>query len=682
MAESYFENAELSISAELKDKGFFRTKPYSGPVKLSFMKGSPPKEIDSKTVQASKGSFAAVKWKAKEVEKTEEFYDLQVMCSYKKVNRLLLEAQIWPKEANVEIKDHEDKAKAACPFLIKQAGQPDQTLNTDDKGKSGVTLLARAPYSIAMAKAFEVIEDKQKSPGQFRDHQLKVKDVIKAKFLTPKVDAAPYKDDPDAAPAKIQLVNLTSANPAGAETGGCDAKGNLVVFTVTADPPDTGKKGDKVYFEIEFGKESKRNDPKPELMASLPVLGKAVAGKKTTGYVKLDTDGGKASFEVNLGIAGGDTCNVKIGGTSEVNDAKLKLINWRKIYAQVTKTSAQTAPSLADATTALKKVFIDFEESTADMVTLSEADVPAGAFADGTIIQAGLPAKTLVVGDHNVAEFTKKMKGRFKSEGLPCAHIIYCDEQLDAENAPVEAALDVLGKKTGQAQGKVDFPGGGNVPGVMVPGTVISGSARFFPIDLKDGKDSVKECKWQEVGGTAGDVIAPADYKVDQIAHGDKLFIRLPAAAVLLSDAGKTIKVTVKISYANGWYAGWCTYPDSHVVVKLGGPAKNICQVIVHEVGHAFAQTAESAAEFPGLPAPPHGRYYTNNRGHSGGHCADGIGDAYYKDASKRMDTSEAEGLCTCVMFGAATQKVADTLAFCAKCEPYAKAAKVAAVST
>ena len=34
MAESYFENAELSISAELKDKGFFRTKPYSGPVKL------------------------------------------------------------------------------------------------------------------------------------------------------------------------------------------------------------------------------------------------------------------------------------------------------------------------------------------------------------------------------------------------------------------------------------------------------------------------------------------------------------------------------------------------------------------------------------------------------------------------------------------------------------------------
>ncbi len=682
MAESYFENAELIINAVLKDKGFFRTKRYSGPVKLSFMKGSPGKEIDSKTVQAKDGSFPEVKWKAKEVEKSEEYYDLQVMCSYKKVNKLLLEATIWPKETSIEVNDQDGKPKPACAFLVKQAGQADQKLNTDDKGKCGVTLLARAPYSISMAKSLEVAEDKQKTPGQFREHVLKVREVIKAKFLTPKVDEEPYKADPDAAPAKIQLVNLTSKNPEGAELGGCDASGSKVVFTVTADPPDTGKKGDKIFFEIEFGNESKRKEPKPELMASLPVLGKVIAGKKTTGYVKLDADAGKASFEVELGIAGGDTCTVKIGGTTEVGEGKIKLINWRKIYAQVTKTAAQTAPSLAEATKSMKKVFVDFEEATADMVSLSESDIPAGAVVDGTIIRKGLPVKTLVVGAHNVAEFTKKMKPRFKSEGLPCAHIIYCDVQLDADNAPVEASLDVLGVKTGQVQGMIEFPGGGQVPGVMVPGSVISESARFFPIDLKDGKDSVKECKWEEVGGTETGVITAADYKVDQIKHGDKLFIRLPEKAKLLSDAGKTIKVTVKTAYANGWYAGWCTEPDSHVVVKLGAAAKNISQVIVHEVGHAFAQTAEDAATFPGLPAPPHGRYYTNDRGHSGGHCADGIADAYYKDLTKRMDTAEAYGQCTCVMFGAATQKVADTLAFCTKCEPYAKAAPVISVST
>lgn len=679
MPESYFEDADIDIAAQ--PKGGAGVTPYSGPVKLSFMKGSPAKEIHSQTVTATDGTFATVKWKAPAVAKTEEFYDLDVLCAYKDVNKLLLQATIWPKSATILINDEADKPRAACPFLVKQTGVDDQKLTTDGTGKSGITLLARAPYSIVMATSFTILEDKQKTAGQFRDHVLKVEHAIKAKFVTPQVDVDPYKADAAAAPAKIQLINLKSANPAGAETGGCDARGSEVVFTVTADPPDTGKRGDKIYFEIIFGRESKRNLPLPALSAALPVLGKTVVDKTTKGYVVLTADAGKASFEVNLGIAGGDTCTVKIGGTAAASDAELKLINWRKIYAQITKTAALTAPSLDLAKAGFKKVFIDFEEATADAVTVDEATAPAGSIVDGTILKTGLPAKSLVVGIHNVGPFKAHLKPRFASESLPCAHLIYCNVQIDAK-APFDSSTIVLGKKTGQVQGMVAFPAGGNVPGVALPGTLAGGSALFFALDMIDGSDAVKLCKWQEVGGAGNGDITAADYKIDHASHGNTLFVRLPAAAKVLSDGGASIKVLYQVAFSAGWYNGWCTGAGRHLVVAVGRPDKDICGTIIHEVGHAIAQTAQDAAQFPGLTAPPHGRFYTNNRGHQGGHCADGIDDATYNDASKKLDTAYAGSKCTCIMYGGGTDVRNQTLAFCAKCEPYAKATPVATVST
>jgi hypothetical protein len=678
MAESYFEQAELTIDPQ--SSGQSGTTPYTGPVTVKFTKGAPAKVLDTKTIEAKAGTFQTIKWKAPDVEATEESYNLQVTCSYLEVNKVLLEATIWPKKAKIEVKGPDDATKPSCAYVIKQAGVADQTLNTDEHGKGVIPLLARAAYTVSMPPAYSILEDKQRTDGQFRDHVLKVDDSIKAKFVTPDVSKAPYKDDPDAAGFKKQWVNLKSKNPKGAELGGCDAASNEVVFTVTADPPASGKVGDKIFFELEFSRESKRNSPKPGLMATLPVVGRAEpSATKTTGHVTLTTAGGKASFAVDLGIAGGDKLTVKIGGKADVKDAEIKLINWRMMAAQVTKSSAQTAPSLDKATQGFKKVFIDFEVQ--ETVTVAESDLPAGAMVDGTMVKAGLPAQALIVGIHNVADFKTKLNPRFASEGIPCAHLICCDVQVDADEPPAQVTPKVKGKATGKTQGMVDYPGAGSVPGTVITGKHISGSARFFEKDLNDGTPAVKECTWKEVGGTQSGAITSADYLIDQVAHGDKLFVRLPAAAKALSDAGKDIEITAKVAYANGWYAGWCTSGGRHIVIKLGGTDAAICSTVMHEVGHAIAQAPDDPAAFPGMPAPPHGRYYTNNRGHKGGHCADGIDDAWYNDQSKPMDTSHAAGKCTCIMWGGSSALVDAAMAFCAKCEPYVKGASVEKVT-
>lgn len=326
MPEPYFEQAELTIDPQASSQG--GTTPYTGPMIVKFTKGSPAKTLDTKTIAAKAGVFDTIKWKAPDVEATETSYNLQVTCSYLDVNKVLLEAIIWPKKAKIEVKGPDDAAKPSCAYVVKQAGADDQTLNTDEHGKGVIPLLVRAAYTVSMPPAYSILEDKQRTAGQFRDHVLKVDDSIKAKFLTPDVTKDPYKDDPDAASFKKQWVNLTSKNPKGAELGGCDAASNEVVFTVTADPPESGKVGDKIFFDLEFSRESKRSTPKPGLMAALPVVGQAEPSTtKTTGHVTLATAGGKASFAVDLGIAGGDKLTVKIGGKADVKDAELKLIN-------------------------------------------------------------------------------------------------------------------------------------------------------------------------------------------------------------------------------------------------------------------------------------------------------------------------------------------------------------------
>ncbi len=675
MAEDYFEGAKLTVEAELVSSG----KPYSGPVDVKFLKGS--KELKKETVNATDGKFdAPLEYVAPDVEKTEKNYDLSVICTYKKKNKKLLKATIWPKKVKAYFQDQEETKLSHWDFLVKQKGVDDQELSAEDDGKAEITLMARAAYSINVEAPFSIKDDEQVTKGEYRDHIVTVKRNIKAKFVTPDVTKAPYETDSDHSPAVKQWVNRVSANAKDVATHGCDSFGSRIVFTVSADPPEDGRKDDKVYFEVTFGdKNSKRNNPKREVLTTPAVedLESKSSGKKLTGHVKLKADGGTADFQVELGIAGGDTCEVKIGGTDGVKDAKLKIINWRKMYAQATKLSTSTKPSLASATAGMKPVFIDFEEDTGAAVNLTEGDAPANSVMSGTIFETGGKAKALVVGDHNAGPFKAKMKSKFKTNSLPCAHLIFCDYQYDAKDRVHDVTLTV-------APGdEIEFPpeSGSNVPGVYEPGGNAGGKAKFLKKDIRDGSDPIKKCKWKSTDDASKNGTVPADHiLVDCTKYGNFVHIKMPAAAVAELDDGHSIEVALKVAYADGPYNGWCTNGDLHNVIALGRTDKRICGTIVHECGHAIQQAAETAGSFPGLPAPPHDRHYTG-RGHFGPHCAKGLSASKY-NGGQDMNTINAGASCTCIMFGSTGARTTDSTEFCDKCEPYVKAVAVVTVST
>lgn len=685
MPDAFFEDAVVTVKETVRKKTLFGTKPYNGPAKICFFKGTEAQPFHTTTVQVANGALdKQLSHRLPKVAATEEYYDLRVTLEYKKVNKLLFRATVWPKEVKILMQDQGNQPMKFLPFLVRQRGAADQKLVTDGAGKCAITLLERGPYSIVQDGKYLILKDEQVTAGQYRDHKITALNAIKAKFIAPDITKPEYKNDPDKAPAKMQFVNLPSKEKDHDPECGCEAKGHLVVFRVAADPPDSGQPGDRVYFEINFGKESKRNDPPPKLMPDWPVNDLKTEGKKTTGYVILApmAEGDHGFFEVDLGIAGGDTCEIKIGGTPEAADASMKLVTWRKLYGQVTSAATQTVPSLQTVVDSLKKVYVDFEESQADAVTVDASTAPVGTVVDGNaVIQKGLPASSVVIGDHNVDFFKALLKPRFASEKLPVAHIIYCDKQLDAQGAEMAGDINVLGKKTGQNQGMVNFPGAGNVPGIAIAGNIAARTGLVFSKDLRDGTDAVKTLTWTAVGGGGNGTIMPADYLIDYPNHGNNLYIRLPDAAKTLSDAGTTIKISLRVAYANGWFTGWCTKDDRHSVIQIGRPDDQICQTILHEVGHAMHQGAVDQGTYPGLK-PPHERFYTNDRGHYGPHCADGIDDAYYNNKTNPMNVQYCSDRCTCVMYGGAVPaRTSQILDFCARCSPFAKAAPLEKMS-
>ncbi|HEU0124302.1 MAG TPA: hypothetical protein VFQ91_27475 [Bryobacteraceae bacterium] len=683
MPDSFFEDATITISENLTRKKFRRTKPYSGPAKINFFKGDEASPFHTATVEVVDGNLnKAFKHKMPAVEKKEEFYALRATCEYKKISKPLLTAMIWPKTTQVLFQDQGKQPMKAFNFLVKQQGEPDQRLATDGQGKCTVTLMARAPYSIVPDGKFKLLSDEQATAGQFRDHKITVETVITAKFSAPDITKSYYVADPDAAPAKKQWINLPSKEKDHDVGSGCEAQGKSIVFAVTADPPEDGQVGDKVYFEVTFGRESKRKDPLPCLRAEFPVSDKKVVENKATGYVILSPLGDNPTgyFEVDLGIAGGDTCTVKIGGTPAVADAEMKLINWRKLYGQVTKAAGMTVPALGPVTAAFKKVFVDFEESKADEVVLQESALPSGAMVENSIINGSGTNKILVIGDHNVDWFENKINPRFKKDSLPVIHLIYCAEQIDGDKTPF------TGDATISKTDKISYPGGGKTAGIVIEGNSGSGddSGYIYPKDLRDNSSGVKSVTWEEQGGTgANGTITDADYKFKYDSSvGNQLYIRLPAAAKSLSDNGSSIKISYEVAWAEGDNNGWCT--DRNVnVIALGRADVDICATIIHEIGHAINQTTPVGEKslFPGLK-PPHKRWYDWGRGHSGNHCADGLDDKSYKNASFVMDDGKAAKVCSCVMFGSTGSRTNKLLDFCSHCKPFVHAAKIETIST
>jgi hypothetical protein len=233
-------------------------------------------------------------------------------------------AGVWPKEINVHTIDGDSKDYPNAELFLSQDGQDDFEFTTDDKGKCDVQLKGKDAYTIKAQLPWEIISDE--TPTDNRQHEVTVKYNFIPRFLSPvPADKGVIR----------QYVNLDT------ESDGSDGQGHTITFTVGVKPDAKGRKGmkgDKIYIQAKFSLTSKRNDPAPAL-SGCDEIANADGGKTCTGSVTLTDDGGMATFTVEVGLAGGDTCEVRLSSVKDTFDdghvVPVRIQNWRRIWYQL-----------------------------------------------------------------------------------------------------------------------------------------------------------------------------------------------------------------------------------------------------------------------------------------------------------------------------------------------------------
>ena len=329
MADDVFETKEVTPSVTV-EKG----KAEGDSIDFEFVKVTPDKEevLETKTEKLAPvsdakdaDSAASTKYQPKALDPKETSYDLTVRSKMK--DKVLLERhlRVWPLTGKLTVVD-EDGTTPLKGFMFKvvQEGEPLNEYRTSgDKAEKEVPLAAK-PFSIEAIPPYERLEVLEEG------HEIKIKGKLafQAEFVAPKSRSGSLR----------QFINETSTKK------GRDQKGPEVVVQIGVKDdrpkaPDkrVGQAGIFAFIEVEFGAaggtRSKRNNPTAELSAGMNLKDKAANGtNKWKAKVELAGPEGTGEFKLKLGIAGGDNCTVKIGGTSACADATLKLINWRRLY--------------------------------------------------------------------------------------------------------------------------------------------------------------------------------------------------------------------------------------------------------------------------------------------------------------------------------------------------------------
>jgi len=382
------------------------------------------------------------------------------------------ELRVWPRKLKLKAVEKADGTTPLKGFKFKVVqGDEEATPATrkveGDTASAEVDLECGSGFKVEAVAPFEMTDA---PTGPLRDLTCKAEQKFTAEFVKPTGDLVK------------QYVNLVTAQ------NGQDGNGNKIVVQVGVkgdrDPATKEKLGAAglfVFIEVDFDptrnpvvKKSERNDPKTALLDGKNLSGKQVvtADKKFKGKVELAAAGGIGEFELELGKAGGDRCEIKIGGTSACSDAKLTIENWRKIYYELMAPDflALDDGKLEDGTAAkclspaakanLKaegdKTFIEHVHYKTHLFTKDEAEA---AGVKGAVLKKSFfklttgPDEIYVLTDYT---FTKYPKTFDKGKGTIGALIKVCTKNLFSDGPGEDDDKDI-GVVFTTAQGSVNI---------------------------------------------------------------------------------------------------------------------------------------------------------------------------------------------------------------------------------
>lgn len=325
--------------------------------------------------------------------------------------------RVWPREVKLKAIAKDGGKPVEGVVLVATQGEDSRVgRSAKTTGEATIALAKAASFTVEVEPPWR-LESVVEKESKKRDLEVKVFRGIKAEFVD---FAGVVGADPIS-----QFVNVPATGAKGAD--GC---GNRLSLKVGAKGDQTndvkqGMAGDKIYFTVKFGRESKRNDPVPAVLNSADAksLTNEDGGKTHKGHVELDSDGGTKIFEIELGYAGGDTCEVKIGGTDACGDATLKFVNWRKVlyrlgYADVLAPDLGTGAPVdlpddlqAVVQTALKTIFVEWELLESVSYDLEElAKTEKLAKVSGDFLTLGGRARSILN-----ADILKKLDAKLKT---------------------------------------------------------------------------------------------------------------------------------------------------------------------------------------------------------------------------------------------------------------------------
>ena len=640
MIKNVFEDSELTLKSKITGGKPEEKKQ----VKFAFEQKGGGAKIAEATVEL-KNDLAEHKIKLPKIKDDEDSYSFSY--SIEGAGQCLKgedEYRVWPKNIELDAVDKDDKEFAAVEWKLMQGGG--KVLgHCDPKGKAAIHLKNPEDFTIDAVSPFR-LDGWVTSVGRKR----------KAKF-----SKAPYRvvlHSPAPGNHK-QYVNM--------DAKGGPTQGPVLTLKAGAEGDDKAKpadrkakKDDVVFVRVEFDKDnSKRDKPKREATGFKEEGGGLVFTQK----LQIPKDGEPVEFKVQLGYAGGDKCTIHVGSTDKCEESTLLVQNWRKLHYQLTVPKGTAKPDMTRMVTALKDVFVEYEEYK--KIEVDETDGPNLSWFPGEWLNE--PGKKFLnVGDHNKDHFHAKFDDQKTPLGV---HVMCCHTQFDCNGA--STTKDFVG---------VEVDGTKQTPwsdGKNHPGTYVWVGGGLFPKKMKDGSSTLISGSWKEDGGAGTGAIVEADLWVDRKTNPGWAFMKLPDAARDLVKAGKKVKLDLQIYCALGPYLGEADGAKGWlqlIVVKQKGNVVN--DVMAHELGHTMNQVTKTVA--PGLKAADHGRMYTGN-GHMGPHCADGMSDDNYaKGAGKKGTDYEGKFAgkkeCTCIMYGENGEGSTCTGRFCARCQPFIKA--------
>ena len=572
---------------------------------------------------------------------------------------------VWPRTLRLRAQHHRSGAPVKGARFTVTQDEEHSAAETGDDGSVEHALAKPAPFTVDGESPW-VVRAWVRETGRVRE--AKVERTYKAAFHNPR------KPSPDK--AIEQLVNHKTADK------GRDGLGSTIVVCVgaegDADRP-TGSRvateGDELFVKVLFARTSKRNSPLPAVTG---LLDANTVGALTTGRVRIGAGGAAGEFTLELGLAGGDRCDVSVGVTAEARDQTISFVNWRKLYYQASYPSTSAMPPMARITTCLEGVFVRYEKYKD--LSFSDSDgPPAGAWFDGPMM--GLSAgKKVCIGDHNKAHFHAKFDDQKKPLGV---HALVCHKQFDGGAVAHQSV--VSGTVSKAADAKVKFPPGTGAKAWCheLDITTVSGSANVFPKAIQDGADAVRSATWTSLAasgphqGATGAI--PADHvHIDWVANQNVITVKLPAAAATAVDAGVTVRVDYTVLWALGEYLGESDgkRPNLQLLVDMENTSFN--DVMAHELGHTMGAVLKAVP--PGLSAGDHGWKYTG-RGHQGPHCAFGAPKATFDNNAKNLTGLGAK--CKCIMYGENSSKGSNSNGlFCEKCVPFLAAEALQDITT